>query len=84
MGKYISKTLIWNNSLINFIGSPRPSLNVPQSFWNRKKILANRKMDTNFMTQEDLLYIPQRAFVPKLVKIDYPIPVKKPPVKADE
>jgi hypothetical protein len=41
-------------------------------------------MDTNFMTQEDLLYIPQRAFVPKLVKIDYPIPVKKPPVKADE
>jgi hypothetical protein len=42
-------------------------------------------MDTNFMTQEDLLYIPQRAFVPKLEKIDYPVfPVKKPPPKADE
>ena len=38
----------------------------------------------NFMTPEDFLYIPQRAFVPKLVKIDYPIPVKKPPPKADE
>jgi hypothetical protein len=39
---------------------------------------------TNFMTPEDMLYIPQRAFVPKLVKIDYPIPVKKPPPKSDE
>ena len=41
-------------------------------------------MDANFMTPEDLLYIPQRAFVPNLVKIDYPIPVKKPPPKTDE
>jgi hypothetical protein len=40
--------------------------------------------EVNFMTPEDLLYIPQRAFVPKLVKIDYPIPVKKPVPKADE
>jgi hypothetical protein len=59
-------------------------------FFSTEKISANRKMDAvadepkNFMTPEDFLYIPQRAFVPKLVKIDYPIPVKKPPPKADE
>jgi hypothetical protein len=53
-------------------------------FFSTEKILADRKMDKNFMTPEDFLYIPQRAFVPKLVKIDYPIPVKKPPPKADE
>ena len=47
-------------------------------------MLAARKIDTNIMNPEDLLYIPQRAFVPKLVKIDYPIPVKKPEVKSDE
>ena len=39
---------------------------------------------TNFMTPEDFLYIPQRAFVPNLVKIDYPIPVNKPTPKTDE
>jgi hypothetical protein len=43
MSKYISKDFFWNKDLINYVGSPRPSLNVPQSFWNRKKILANGK-----------------------------------------
>ena len=34
-------------------------------------------MEPTFMTSEDLKYLPQRPFVPKPIKMDYPIPQPK-------
>ena len=35
--------------------------------------------EPKFMSKDDLKYLPQRSFVPKPLKMDYPIPVDKRP-----
>lgn len=37
--------------------------------------------DVKYMTDDDLKYLPQRSFVPKPLKMDYPIPPKIPVTK---
>ena len=40
-------------------------------------IVSDPPREPEFMTADDLIYLPRRGFVPKMDRIDYPIPQPK-------